>query len=73
MPTTDFPPAIVLLAFAHFSDKLRLRWPFVLAGLLSSAVGYGINISNAPVGVKYFGVFLCVTRSYSSVPGIYAW
>jgi hypothetical protein len=67
------PPAIVLLFSAHFSDKLRLRWPFILAGLLSSAVGFGIDISNASIGVKYFGVFLCVTGSYSAVPGLLAW
>jgi hypothetical protein len=62
----NFLPAIFLLFFAHFSDKLRLRRPFVLAGLLTCAVGFGINISNASNGVKYFGTFLCVTGSYSS-------
>ena len=66
-------PAIILLAFAYFSDKLRLRWPFILAGLLSSAVGFAINISNASHGVKYFGTFLCVAGSYSATPGIVAW
>ena len=65
--------AVILLLFAHFADKLRLRWPFILAGLLSSAVGYGINISNASNGAKYFGTFLCVTGVYSSSPGIVAW
>jgi len=68
-----FSLAIVLLFFAYFSDKLRLRWPFVLAGLLSSAVGFAINISNASNGVKYFGTFLCVAGTYSSSPGIVAW
>jgi len=65
--------AIVLLFFAHFSDKLKLRWPFILAGLLSTAFGFGINISNTSVGVKYFGTFLCVAGSYSSLPGLIAW
>jgi len=65
--------AIVLLFFAHFSDKLRLRWPFIFAGLLTSAVGFSINISNVSTGTKYFGTFLCVIGSYSSSPGVVAW
>jgi hypothetical protein len=69
----DFLLAIVLLTFAHFADKLRLRWPFLLAGLLASAVGFSINISNASNGAKYFGIFLCVAGSYSSLPGVSAW
>jgi len=64
---------IVLLCFAHFSDKLRLRWPFVLASLLFCAVGFSINISSASIGAKYFGTFLCVAGSYSALPGIVAW
>jgi len=64
---------IILLLFSHFSDKLRLRWPFVLASLLSSAVGFSINISDASNGAKYFGTFLCVAGSYSSVPGMIVW
>jgi len=68
-----FSSAIVLLFFAYFSDKLRLRWPFILAGLLSSAAGYAINISDASNGAKYFGTFLCIAGSYSSLPGVVAW
>jgi MFS family permease len=63
---------VVLLTFAHFSDKLRTRWPFILAGLTLSAVGFAINISNAPAGAKYFGTFLCVAGSYSATPGTVA-
>ena len=73
LPGGNSFPAVTLLVFGHFSDKLKLRWPFVLACLLTSAVGFGINISDAPAGVKYFGTFLCVAGSYSAVPGIVAW
>lgn len=66
-------PAIVLLVFAYYSDKLKLRWPFILAGFLSTAVGFAINITDAPNGVKYFGTFLCIAGSYSSAPGVIAW
>ena len=73
VPTVVFSPVIFLLLSAHFSDKLKLRWPFVLAGFLSSAVGFSINLSNASTGVKYFGTFLCVAGSYSCSPGVIAW
>jgi len=69
----DLRPAIVSLLFAHFSDKLRVRWPFLLAAHLCCAIGFGINISNAPNGAKYFGTFLCVAGPYSATPGIVAW
>jgi len=64
---------IVSLLFAHFSDKLRLRWPFLLASLLFCAVGFSINFSNASNAVKYFGTFLCVAGPYSATPGFVAW
>lgn len=64
---------VVLLVVAHYSDKLKLRWPFIFANLLICAVGFGINLSNAPAGVKYFGTFLCATGAYSAAPGILAW
>lgn len=75
VPDTDrnLLPAIFLLFFAYFSDKLQLRWPFIFVGLVSSAAGFSINLSNAPIGVKYFGTFLCVAGTYSTVPGIVAW
>ncbi|KAF9234656.1 MFS general substrate transporter [Melanogaster broomeanus] len=60
---------ISLLTAAHFSDKLKLRSPFIFAAQLTSLVGYIINISNAPSGVKYFGTYLCVIGTYTSIPG----
>ncbi|KAF4594385.1 hypothetical protein EYR40_009189 [Pleurotus pulmonarius] len=65
---------MVLLAFAHFSDKLRLRSPFILGGLTMCFIGFVINISpNVPNGVKYFGTFFVVAGSYASFPGVVAW
>ncbi|KAG9226994.1 hypothetical protein CCMSSC00406_0008966 [Pleurotus cornucopiae] len=66
-------PAIVLGFFAYYSDKLRLRSVFILAGLLMCLVGFAINISDAPSGVKYFGTFLVVGGSYAAFPGVVAW
>ncbi|KAF7350782.1 hypothetical protein MSAN_01639400 [Mycena sanguinolenta] len=65
--------AMVLFIFAYWSDRLKLRSPFIFAGFLLSLVGFAINISSASGGVKYFGTFFCVTGAYAAVPGIIAW
>ncbi|KAG6810175.1 hypothetical protein H0H92_013013 [Tricholoma furcatifolium] len=36
-------------------------------------IGFAINISTVPHGVKYFGTFFVVAGSYSSFPGVVAW
>jgi len=67
------PLAILVYTFGYMSDKLRKRSPFIIAGLVMCLIGFSINISNAPYGVKYFGTFFCVAGSYSAFPGIVAW
>ncbi|KAG6862812.1 hypothetical protein C0993_001390, partial [Termitomyces sp. T159_Od127] len=64
---------IVLYIFAYLSDKMKMRSPFILAGLLMCAFGFAINISNVTHGVKYFGTFFVVAGSYSAFPGVVAW
>lgn len=36
-------------------------------------VGFVINISPAPSGVKYFGLFLCASGSYGALPAVVTW
>ncbi|KAJ7045902.1 MFS general substrate transporter [Mycena alexandri] len=64
---------ILLFVFAYWSDRIQKRSPFIFGGLLMLLVGFSINISNAPSGVKYFGTFFCVAGSYASFPGVVAW
>ncbi|KAH9919552.1 MFS general substrate transporter [Fomitopsis serialis] len=64
---------IVLIVFAVWSDHTKMRSPFILAGLLMCLVGFSINISDATIGAKYFGTFLCVSGSYAAFPGIVTW
>ncbi|KAF8965756.1 MFS general substrate transporter [Flammula alnicola] len=64
---------IVLYMFAYYSDKLKMRSPFILLGLTFMLIGFSINISRAPSGVKYFGTFFVVAGSYASFPGVVAW
>ncbi|KAG2124884.1 MFS general substrate transporter [Suillus clintonianus] len=64
---------LTLLVFAHYSDKLKMRSPFILAGLTMCLIGFSINISTAPSGVKYFGTFFIVMGSYAAFPGVVSW
>ncbi|TFY51077.1 hypothetical protein EVJ58_g10754 [Rhodofomes roseus] len=64
---------ITLIVFAVLSDMLKMRSPFILAGLLMCLIGFAINISDAAVGVKYFGTFFCVSGAYAALPGVVAW
>lgn len=66
-------PAIVLYIWAVYSDKIKMRSPFVYAGLVLCMIGFAINISTAPNGVKYFGTFFVVIGSYAAFPGVVAW
>jgi hypothetical protein len=52
---------------------LKIRSPFILAGLVMCLFGYAINISTAPRGVKYFGTFFVVAGSYAAFPGVVSW
>ncbi|KAF8486591.1 MFS general substrate transporter [Gautieria morchelliformis] len=63
----------VTLLWGYYSDKMKKRHPFILTGLVMLLIGFSIQISNAPRGVKYFGTFFCVAGSYASFPGVVAW
>ncbi|KAG2339535.1 MFS general substrate transporter [Suillus weaverae] len=64
---------LTLLIVAYYSDKLKIRSPFILAGLTMCLIGFSINISAAPSGVKYFGTFSIVMGSYAAFPGVISW
>lgn len=65
--------AIVTVSFAFLSDRVKYRFPFILAGHAMCILGFGIQISSAHFGVKYFGTFFCVAGSYSAFPGVITW
>ncbi|KZT63324.1 MFS general substrate transporter [Daedalea quercina L-15889] len=64
---------ITVIVFAISSDELKIRSPFIFAALLMCLAGFSINISDATIGVKYFGTFLCISGSYAALPGDFAW
>ncbi|KIK92853.1 hypothetical protein PAXRUDRAFT_12991 [Paxillus rubicundulus Ve08.2h10] len=61
--------AVTVLVFSSFSDDIKLRSPFIFAAQSVALLGYIINISGAPSGVKYFGTYLCIISSYAGGPG----
>ncbi|KAF8585716.1 MFS general substrate transporter [Ramaria rubella] len=71
------PPYIfataVTLSWGYYSDKIGKRHPFILTGLFMLLIGFAIQISDVPRGVKYFGTFFCVAGSYASFPGVVVW
>lgn len=56
-----------------YSDRMKLRSPFVFAGLVLALVGYGINVADVSIGVKYFGTYLVVIGAYLSAPMELTW
>jgi len=68
-----FVAVIVQITFAVWSDHIRMRSPFILAGFVMCLIGFAINISDVAIGVKYFGTFLCVAGPYSASAGAAAW
>jgi hypothetical protein len=65
--------AIVLYVWAVWSDAIKKRSPFIMAGLVMLLIGFSINIADVPSGVKYFGTFFCVAGAYASFPGVVCW
>ncbi|KIJ08926.1 hypothetical protein PAXINDRAFT_17976, partial [Paxillus involutus ATCC 200175] len=65
--------AVTVLVFGYFSDKLKLRSPFIFAGQSVALLGYIINITDAPSGVKFFGAYLCIIGTFACSPGPISW
>ena len=58
---------------ATWADRLHMRSPVIAMGLSLCAVGYGINLSGASIGVKYFATYLVVIGAYAAFPATNSW
>ncbi|KAL8293321.1 hypothetical protein RQP46_000022 [Phenoliferia psychrophenolica] len=58
---------------AKMADNRGKRYIFVLTNQIMCLIGFVINISPAPSGVKYFGLFLCASGSYGALPAVVTW
>ncbi|KAI6041667.1 MFS nicotinic acid transporter Tna1 [Pisolithus marmoratus] len=64
---------ISTITVAHFSDTMKIRFPFIVVSEFIGLVGYIIQITDASMGVKYFGTFLIVIGIYTGVPCNVGW
>ncbi|KAI6041665.1 MFS general substrate transporter [Pisolithus marmoratus] len=64
---------ISMITVAHFSDTMKIRFPFIVASEFVGLAGYIIQITDASMGIKYFGTFLIVTGIYTGVPCTIGW
>ncbi|KAI0365415.1 MFS general substrate transporter [Pilatotrama ljubarskyi] len=64
---------VTVVVWAMWSDRIRRRSPFVFAGYALMLAGFAINISEASIGVKYFGTFLAIVGGFAGFPAIVSW
>ncbi|GMM32995.1 hypothetical protein DASC09_003200 [Saccharomycopsis crataegensis] len=61
----------------YLSDKLKMRFPFVVLNLLLTLVGgalaFSHPLSTVPDYTKYSGLFLIVSGSYAATPLLICW
>jgi MFS family permease len=64
---------ILLFICGHYSEKWRVRSPFLYFGIICGMIGITINLLNVAPGVKYFGIFWVIGGIFAAVPGVVAW
>lgn len=65
--------AIYTYVSAVLSDKYKKRAPFLILSSVVAIVGLAIIAYAKPLGVRYFGAFLCIAGSQNNVPGVLAY
>lgn len=66
---------IIAVVTAVCTDRLRHRYAFIMVGILISTIGYVILLTQkqAPVGAKYFALYLVVIGAYVAQPVVLVW
>lgn len=64
---------IWVLVSSIWADKIQKRFIFLFFDQLCCIAGFIINITTAPNGVKFFGLFLIAAGSYAALPTSVAW
>ncbi len=57
----NFLAFIVVLIVSYYSDKTKMRGPFMAAGALIAAMGYVMLLASKRSSVRYGGTFLVAT------------
>ena len=61
------------LTFGYFSDKYRMRGPFIVLACLFSVIGYAILIGASSLVARYIGVLFIAIALYPSTALNLAW
>lgn len=64
---------IMSLITSHFSDRYRIRWPFMVGQSLVCVVGGLIILYGKLSGVRYFGIYLMTWGVNANIPGTLAY
>ena len=61
------------LGMAYLSDKIRMRWPIMVAQAVVGIIGLLIVLYASPPGVRYFGLFLAIYGCQANIPATLAY
>lgn len=64
---------IWVLVSSILADRTQRRFYFLFLDQIMCIIGFVIQLSPAPSGVKYFGLFLIAAGSYAALPTVVAW
>lgn len=65
--------ALTTLLAGYYSDKTKIRAPYVIGFSLCGALGFLLLVSNDIPGVNYTGLFLAAAGVYPLIPLIVSW
>ncbi|GAA5932880.1 hypothetical protein JCM1841_004624 [Sporobolomyces salmonicolor] len=68
-----FVAFIFVMSSALVADRMKKRFVFVLLDLLLCLIGLIINLTPAPMGVRFFGLFLLASGAYGGLPTTVTW
>ncbi|BFZ59457.1 hypothetical protein YB2330_000467 [Saitoella coloradoensis] len=61
-----------VLIFCYFSDRWRMRSPFIVLGAVLDLIGWGIAYGSNNIHVRYFAMFLATIGSYAGIVSVVA-
>ncbi|GAA5890583.1 hypothetical protein JCM6882_002970 [Rhodosporidiobolus microsporus] len=64
---------IFVMTTSFIADRKKTRFPFMMLDLCLCLIGHVINLTPAPNGVKYFGLFLIAMGAYGGLPTTVTW
>lgn len=71
------PPNILafltVLGASFISDKIKMRSPLMITGLIVAAIGYIMQLASQEPGVKYAGTFFVAAGAFPCSPLVLAW